>query len=389
MRRKIVTVREAIVGPSIVVDSAVLKDHAVIVREDRIEGVLPVAQLPSDVSRRDVGPGLLTAGLVDVHTHGAGMRGFNEGTVEANETALAAYLSAGVTTVLPTLSSAPLEQMVSALETLDGTRLEGSPRIPGAHLEGPYLAHAQRGAQNADALRVPSDGSIEHILEHADVIKMVSLAPELPGAVEFTERLVSLEIVAAAGHSDGVDEDLWACQRAGLSHVIHIVSGQSTTTRRGPWRHPGMLEATLASDDLTVEMIGDGKHLPTTLMKLAVRCLAGRLCLVSDSTPGAGMPEGTEYRLGTREFVVEGGVGVTLDRTAFAGSTTLLSEMIPIAVSMLGMDVADVVAMATSIPAKAMGLPDVGRIAEGCYADFVLFDDDLKPIKVSLGGSWQ
>lgn len=101
------------------------------------------------------------------------------------------------------------------------------------------------------------------------------------------------------------------------------------------------------------------------------------------------MPEGTEYRLGTREFVVEGGVGVTLDRTAFAGSTTLLSEMIPIAVSMLGMDVADVVAMATSIPAKAVGLPDVGRIAEGCYADFVLFDDDLKPIKVSLGGSWQ
>ena len=382
-------VREALVGPDIVVDSAVLKHHAVIVRDDRIQAVLPTAQLPSDVPRHELGPGLLTAGLVDVHTHGAGMRGFNEGSVEANETALAAYLSAGVTTVLPSLSTAPVEELVSALEALDATRLEVSPRIPGAHLEGPYFAHAQRGAQNANALRVPSDGSADRILEYADVIKMVSFAPELPGAVELTERLVALEIVAAAGHSDGVDEDLWACQRAGLSHVIHIVSGQSTTTRRGPWRHPGMLEATLASDGLTVEMIGDGKHLPTTLMKLAVRCLQGRLCLVSDSTPGAGMPEGTEYRLGTREFVVEGGVGVTLDRTAFAGSTTLLSEMIPIAVSMLGMDVADVVAMATSIPAKAMRLPDVGRIAEGCYADFVLFDDDLRPIRVALGGRWQ
>lgn len=382
-------VREAIVGPDIVVDSAVLKHHAVIVRDDRIEAVLPVAQLPSDVPRRDVGPGLLTPGLIDIHTHGAGMRGFNEGSVEANETALAAYLSAGVTTVLPSLSTAPLGELEAALEALDATRLDTCPRIPGAHLEGPYFAHAQRGAQNASALRVPSDGSVERLLEYADIIKMVSFAPELPGAVELTERLVALEIVAAAGHSDGVDEDLWACQRAGLSHVIHIVSGQSTTTRRGPWRHPGMLEATLASDDLTVEMIGDGKHLPTTLMKLAVRCLAGRLCLVSDSTPGAGMPEGTEYHLGTREFVVEGGVGVTLDRTAFAGSTTLLSEMIPIVVSMLGMDVADVVAMATSIPAKAMKLHDVGRIAEGCYADFALFDDDLKPIKVSLGGRWQ
>ena len=382
-------VREAIVGPGIVVDSAVLEHHAVIVREDRIEAVLPAAQLPSDVPRRDVGPGLLTPGLVDVHTHGAGMRGFNEGTAEANETALAAYLSAGVTTVLPSLSTAPLEELVSALEALDATDLKTSPRVPGAHLEGPYFAHAQRGAQNAHALRVPSDGSIDRILEYAGVIKMVSFAPELPGAVDLTERLVALDIVAAAGHSDGVDEDLWACQRAGLSHVIHVVSGQSTTTRRGPWRRPGMLEATLASDDLTVEMIGDGKHLPATLMKLAVRCLAGRLCLVSDSTPGAGMPEGTEYRLGTREFVVEGGVGVTMDRTAFAGSTTLLSEMIPIAVSMLGMDVADVVAMATSIPAQAMRLPDIGRIAEGHYADFVLFDDELRPIKVALGGRWQ
>jgi N-acetylglucosamine-6-phosphate deacetylase len=382
-------VREAIVGPDIVVESTVLEHHAIIVREDRIEAVLPVAQLPAELPRRDVGPGLLTPGLVDVHTHGAGLRGFNEASVEANETALAAYLAAGVTTVLPSLSAAPLEELVSALKARDATHLEASPRVPGAHLEGPYFAHAQRGAQNADALRVPSDGSVERILEYADAIKMVSFAPELPGAVQLTERLVALGIVAAAGHSDGVDEDLWACQRAGLTHVIHIVSGQSTTTRRGPWRHPGMLEATLASDDLTVEMIGDGKHLPTTLMKLAVRCLAGRLCLVSDSTPGAGMPEGTEYRLGTREFVVEGGVGVTLDRTAFAGSTTLLSEMIPIAVRMLGMDVADVVAMATSIPAKAMRLPDVGRIAEGCYADLVLFDEDLKPSKVSLGGRWQ
>jgi N-acetylglucosamine-6-phosphate deacetylase len=377
------------VGPDIVVDAAVLKHHAVIVQDDRIEAVLPTAQLPSDMPRHELGPGLLTAGLVDVHTHGAGLRGFNEGSVEANETALAAYLSAGVTTVLPSLSTAPLEELTSALEALDATGAEGSARIAGAHLEGPYFSHAQRGAQNEHALRVPSDGSVDQLLEYADVIKMVSFAPELPGAVELTERLVALDIVAAAGHSDGVDEDLWKCQRAGLSHVIHIVSGQSTTTRRGPWRHPGMLEATLASDGLTVEMIADGKHLPTTLMKLAVRCLQGRLCLVSDSTPGAGMPEGTEYRLGTREFVVEGGVGVTLDRTAFAGSTTLLSEMIPIAVNALGMDVAVVVAMATSIPAKAMRLPHVGRIATGCYADFVLFDDDLRPIKVARGGRWQ
>ena len=382
-------VREAIVGPDIVVDSTVLKEHSVIVRDDRIEAVVPIAQLPDDLARRDVGLGLLTPGLIDVHTHGAGLRGFNEGTVDANETALAAYLAAGITTVLPSLSTAPLDEMLGALEALSAPRPELSPRVPGVHLEGPYFSYEQRGAQNADALRVPSDGSIDRLLDYADLIKMISFAPELPGAVELTERLVGLGIIAAAGHSDGEDEDLWACQRAGLSHVIHIVSGQSTTIRKGPWRRPGMLEATLASEDLTVEMIGDGKHLPATLMRLAQRCLSGRLCLISDSTPGAGMPEGTEYKLGVREFVVEGGVGVTMDRTAFAGSTTLLSEMIPITVNMLGIDVAEVIAMATSVPAKAMRLPDVGRIAEGCFADFVVFDDELKPRKVALAGRWQ
>ncbi|MBB5633717.1 N-acetylglucosamine-6-phosphate deacetylase [Cryobacterium mesophilum] len=216
---------------------------------------------------------------------------------------------------------------------------------------------------------------------------MISFAPELPGAVELTERLVSLDIVAAAGHSDGRDEDLLACQRAGLSHVIHIFSGQSTTIRVGPWRKPGMLEATLASDDLTVEMIGDGKHLPDTLMKLAIRCLVGRLCLVSDSTPGAGMADGSRYRMGDAEYIVENGVGVTLDRTAFAGSTTLISEMLPI-VGALGVGVADLVAMATSIPAKAARLVDVGRIAPGFHADFALFDDQLNLSAVALAGQW-
>lgn len=380
--------REALVGPDIVVDDTVLVGHSVLVRDGRIEAVVPIAQIPSDVVRRDLGAGLLTAGLIDVHTHGAGGRGFNEGSVDANHQALSAYLKAGVTTLLPTLASAPIDGTLRSLEAIKAVRGGADlPRIPGVHLEGPYFSEEQRGAQDPAALRSPNDGSIEQLLEHADVIRMISFAPELPGAVALTERLVSLDIVAAAGHSDGRDEDLLACQRAGLSHVIHIFSGQSTTIRVGPWRKPGMLEATLASDDLTVEMIGDGKHLPDTLMKLAIRCLAGRLCLVSDSTPGAGMADGSRYRMGDAEYVVENGVGATLDRTAFAGSTTLISEMLPI-VSTLGIGVAELIAMATSIPAKAARLADVGRIAPGFHADFALFDDQLKLSAVALAGQW-
>jgi N-acetylglucosamine-6-phosphate deacetylase len=380
--------REALVGPDIVADDLVLKDHSVLVREGRIEAVVPVAQIPSDYERRELGGGILTAGLVDIHTHGAGGRGFNEGDPEAHRHALEAYLAAGVTSLLPTMSAAPIDDLLASLEAVESVQgSAGLPRIEGAHLEGPYFSLEQRGAQDPTTLRSPGDGSIETLLEHADVIRMMSFAPELPGAVELTERLVSLGIVAAAGHTDGRDEDLFACQRAGLSHVIHIFSGQSTTVREGPWRRPGMLEATLASDALTVEMIGDGKHLPPTLMTLALRCLAGRLCLVSDSTSGAGLPDGTVYRMGDNEYLVEGGVGVTMDRTAFAGSTTLISQMLPI-VSELGVGLADLVAMATSIPAHAARLTDVGRIAPGFHADFALFDEQLSLRRVALAGEW-
>ncbi|WP_166787625.1 N-acetylglucosamine-6-phosphate deacetylase [Cryobacterium levicorallinum] len=380
--------REAIVGPVIVTNDAVVSGHAVVVREGRVEGVVPIGSLSSDLSVRDLGPGILTAGLIDIHTHGAGGKGFNDGDIEGNRVALSAYLQAGVTTVLPTLGAAPLDDMIAGIEAIDALRAQpGLPRVPGTHLEGPFFAPAQRGAQDISALRQFNTRSVDRVLSYSDAISMISYAPELGGAVAFTERLVGKGIVAAAGHSDGRDVDLWACQRAGLSHVIHVFSGQSSTVRVGPWRMPGMLEATLASDDLTVEMIADGKHLPLTLMKIAIRCLEGRLCLVSDSTPGAGMPDGSTYRMGASEFMVEDGVGVTMDRSAFGGSTTLISEMLPIAVQVQN-SLPALLAMVTSIPARAARLEDVGQIAPGFHADFVLFNEDLTVQATGLAGEW-
>ena len=381
--------REALVGPSVVLEDSVLEEHAVLVRDDRIEAVLPTSQLPSDVARRDLGDGWLTAGLVDVHTHGAAGASFNDGQEDSARRALTGLLHGGVTTVLPSLATAAVDDLVRAVQVLaDLSGAAGLPRTPGAHLEGPYFSYEQRGAQDPAHLRRPDDGSVDQLLELAPGIAMMSFAPELPGAVTLTERLVAADVVAAAGHSDGRDSDLEACQRAGLTHVIHVVSGQSTTRRDGPWRRPGMLEATLTSDDLTVEMIGDGKHLPPTLMQLAYRCLGDRLCLVSDSTPGAGMPDGSWYSLAGLDYVVEDGVGVTADRTAFGGSTTLLSQMIPIAMCALGLDVARAVAMATAVPARAAGLVDVGRITSGAYADFTLLTPSMRLAAVAVGGQW-
>lgn len=379
---------EALVGAEIVTDSEVLKHHAVLVKDGLIVAVVPDGEIPEGYRRRELEAGYLTAGLVDIHTHGAAGRGFSEPEPEAHREALEVYLKAGVTTVVPTMSTAPMDGLIASLEAVQSVRgVAGIPRVPGAHLEGPYFSHAQRGAQDPDSLRSPDDGSVDRLLDYSEIINMISFAPELPGAVKLTETLVDKGIVAAAGHSDGRDEDLWACQRAGLSHVIHIFSGQSTTIRNGPWRQPGMLEATLVSEGLTVEMIGDGKHLPDTLMKLAIRCLAGDLCLVSDSTPGAGLPDGSTYGMGDGEYIVEDGVGVTKDRLSFAGSTTLISKMLPV-VARLGMELPDLVAMATSIPARAVRLTDVGRIAPGYHADFALFDSELSIRASAIANNW-
>lgn len=388
------TGRVAVVGPLVAADGDIRGGLAVLTTGGLIDAVVGTGEVPVAYEIDDVGPGILAPGFIDIHTHGAAGRSFNEADPQAYRQALAAQLAAGVTTVLPTIASAPLNAMRAAVTTFEGfmhSRRIGDclPRTPGLHLEGPYFSEAQRGAQNRAALRRPDDGSINRLLEFADAIRMVSFAPEIPGAVTLTGRLVEAGIVAAAGHSDGRDTDLYACQRAGLSHVIHIVSGQSTTIRLGPWRKPGILEATLASDGLTVEMIADGKHLPATLMRLAYRCLAGRLCLVSDATPGAGLPRGSRYTLGTDEYVVDDGVGMTIDRTAFAGSTTLVPAMLPIAAETLGAPAADLIAMVTSIPARAAHLPDVGRIAPGCHADFVLLDAGLVVKDAAVGGVWR
>lgn len=382
--------RQAIVGADMVTETTVEHGKAVLVDGDRITAVVSEGSIPEGYPRHVIDSGLLAPGFIDIHAHGAARCGFNESDPAAHRTALAVYLAAGVTTMLPTLSSAPLDEMLGGIATFASIRGEpGLPNLPGVHLEGPYFSQEQRGAQDPDALRLPTDGSLARLLDHGDSIRMISYAPELPGAVQLTEKLVAADIVAAAGHSDGRDTDLAACQRAGLSHVIHVVSGQSVTVREGPWRKPGMLEATLASDGLTVEMIADGKHLPDTLMRLVYRCLAGRVCLVSDAIPAAGLPEGSVFQLGSKEYLVEGGVGVTQDRTSFAGSTTLVPAMVPIAQRALGVSIPEAVAMVTSIPARAARLDGVGYIRPGYRADFVVLDSDLAVTSVALAGQWQ
>jgi len=379
----------AVVAPRIAHAGELIADHAVIVDDGRIADVVPVTALPDTLPTTILPTGILAPGLIDVHGHGAHGHSANDASREAIKAVAAGMLTAGVTTWLPTFASAPVDDLVRGLGAVRELRgATGVADMPGAHLEGPYFAAAQRGAQSLGDLRPLDDGSPDVLLDHADAIRMISFAPELPGALAFTRRLVAAGIVAAAGHTDGTAAHLHAAQDAGLSHVIHIYSGQSVTRRDGPWRVPGMLEATLASDHLTVEMIADGKHLPPELMTIAHRALRGRLCLVSDATSGAGLDDGQEYFMGAGTYVVENGVGVTPDRTSFGGSTTLLPAMLPIARDVLGIDEGEAIRMATEIPARAARLGDRGSIAAGLRADFTHLSDELDVLGAAVAGQW-
>jgi N-acetylglucosamine-6-phosphate deacetylase len=184
--------------------------------------------------------------------------------------------------------------------------------------------------------------------------------------------------------------EVLAAVQAGLRHVTHIWNAMSSTVREGPWRRPGLLEAALVLDGLSVELIADNRHLPATLMKLATKCIgADRLCVISDATSGAGLPEGARFRIGTMEYAVHDGVGMLLDRTALAGSTTLANQMLPVLTGVAGVPLPEAVRMLTLTPARVVGMDHrIGSLAPGKDADIAIFEDDFTPWRTMIGGRW-
>ena len=376
----------------IVLPDRVVSDAALLLDASTVVGLGAPGDAPQDATRVDVDRRMIAPGLVDIHMHGALGRSFNEGTREAFGTILGACAASGVTSVLATTATAPLEQLETSLATVRQWRQSpgAGAELLGAHVEGPYFASSQAGAQDPAHLRVPADRQYERLLAYADVIHIFTYAPELPGAPELTQRLTALGIVAAAGHSAAREEDLLPHFPLGLRHMIHLWSGQSTTVREGPWRKPGLLEVSLTRPDLTAEMIGDGKHLPPTLMKLAYQCIGpDRLCLISDATSGAGLPDGAPFRMGEMSYVVGDGVGMLLDGTAFAGSTTLLNQMVRVLIEQVDIPLVEAVRMASWTPARVIGVDNrKGSLLPGRDADLVVFEPDFRPWRVMVKGEW-
>jgi N-acetylglucosamine-6-phosphate deacetylase len=384
--------RFALTNGRVILPKELVTDKAVIVEGQKILDVPESTSLGSGVQEIDVGGRYITPGLIDIHIHGAVGHTFNEPTVEAFAAITEETVVRGLTGLLATLATAAIPDLVKCLNFGRKWMQEPHPgsQILGVHVEGPYFNIEQAGAQDPQNILTPDEGTPENLLRFADVIKVMTYAPELPGALELTARLAELGIVPAAGHSMATDEDILEAMDVGLRHAIHLWSAQSSTVREGPWRKPGLLEASLVFEELTGEIIADNKHLPPTLMKLAYKCVgADRLCVVSDATSGAGLPDGARFCMGEMEYEVHDGVGMLFDRTAFAGSTTLLNQMVPILTEVVGIPLVEAIRMGTLTPARVIGVDDQkGSLTSGKDADIAIFEEDFTAWRTMIAGQW-
>ena len=340
-----------------------------------------------DAAGRYVSPG-----FVEIHTHGGGGADFLDGTVEAFLTAAELHARHGVTTLVPTATSGNMEDTFAlndAFEEAAANNPKGAD-MPGLHLEGPYFAYCQRGAQDPRHLRNPEPGEYNQILDRCPKILRWSVAPELPGAFELGAELKKRGILAAIGHSDAGYAEVEAAWNAGYTHVTHLYSGMSVLHRRNAYRYVGVLESAYLIDDMTVEIIADGCHLPAELLKFVYKFKGPeKTALITDSMRGAGMPDGPSmlghWKNGL-ETIIEDGVAKLPDRTSFAGSVATFDRLVRNMLNMAQVPLHEVITMACRTPAKIMGFTDRGELREGLRADVILFDEDIRVSHVIVGG---
>jgi len=334
----------------------------------------------------DLAGNFLAPGFIDLHVHGALGRDAMEGTAEAFRAICDYHAGGGTTSLLLTTVTAPLEEIVRIVRQIG--RASGTiPQLRGAHVEGPFIAREKRGAQSAEFILEAREESVARLLQASSAIRRVTLAPEVPGALDLIARLTSSGIPSSGGHSAAWDEEARAGFERGMRQVTHTFNCMSSMRRRDGERVAGLLEFALSEPEIFCELIADGHHVGTTLMRMLYRAKgAAGICLVTDATAGAGLPNDSRFTLGGAECLVRDGACWVEDGSALAGSAARMIDLVRRMVEEVGAPLHEAVRMATETPARAMGWKSKGVLEVGRDADLLVLTPDLNIERVLLEG---
>jgi N-acetylglucosamine-6-phosphate deacetylase len=385
--------RIKIINGSIILRDKIITGGSLLVENDKIVAVTDREADFPDARIIDANGQFVSPGFIDIHVHGGGDHDFMDGTVDAFLKIAEMHAAHGTTSMLPTTLTADKEGILQTLEVYEHAAIQNKygAAFIGLHLEGPYFSMNQRGAQDPRYIRDPEPAEYLEILGRSKSIRRWSAAPERRGAIEFGRILCEKGILPSMAHTDAIYEEALEAFENGYTLLTHFYSAMSGVTRKNAFRYAGVIEAGYLHDELDVEIIADGVHLPPPLLKLIYKIKGpDRIALITDAMRGAGMPEG-ESILGRRsdglKVIIEDGVAKLPDRTSFAGSVATADRLVRVMRDMGGVPLTDVIRMMTHTPARIMKLDDrIGRLAPGMDADIVIFDEQIQVSRTILKG---
>lgn len=365
-----------IVNGRILTPKGWLEGGSVIIEDNKIKAVSNIDLHIVDAEIIDAKGCYVVPGGIDLHTHGGGGRDFIEGSEDAFRAAVNAHMKHGTTTIYPTLSSSTIPSIEAACQVCQKLMAEENSPVLGLHIEGSYINPKQAGAQNPVLIKAPLPDEYETLLNKYSCIKRWDVAPELQGSVEFITECRKHGVLTALTCTRATYEDVVAAHDAGLSHAAHFYNAMPVVYKEHEFKVPGTVESVYALQDMTVEVIADGIHVPPVMLNVVYQIKGvEKTALITDSLAYAA----SEGNVSSEPSVIlEDGVCKLADHSALAGSIATMDVLIRTCIHRAEIPMIDVFRMVSETPAKIMGIFDrKGSIEEGKDADIMMFDDDI------------
>ncbi len=362
-----------------------LTDGSVLVDGNKIVAVLNTSLPLVGVEVIDAKGADVVPGGIELHVHGGGGRDFMEGTEEAFRVAVDAHLQHGTTAIFPTLSSSTVEMIEKAMDTCDRLMEEPDSPIMGLHLEGPYFNPAQAGAQIPEWIKAPVADEYLPLLKRSKSLKRWDEAPELPGSVDFVKACREHGVLPAIAHTRATYDDVHAANAAGMTHATHFYNAMPVVYKNREFKTAGTVESIFAEENMTVEMIADGIHVPPVMLRMIYQMKGTeKTALITDALACTASKDTTAF---DPRVIIEDGVCKLADRSALAGSIATMDRLIRTCVQQAGIPLEDACRMASATPARIMGIYDrKGSLEKGKDADIILLNDNQEILLVMQMG---